>query len=75
MKTFIGNNHATERRSEENVIFRGEERSDKIKIGRKKKEKDETASSSTPQLSIDAQMTTLDMKEEKVIGTRTTRNI
>ena len=60
------------RRSEENVIFRGEERSDKIKIGRKK-EKDETASLSTPQLSIDAQTTTFDTEEEKVIGTRTTR--
>jgi hypothetical protein len=36
----------------ENTIFCGEERSDKIEIGRKKK-KDETASLLTPPLSIE----------------------
>jgi len=36
----------------------------KFKIGRKKK-KDETASPSTPRLSIDAQTTTFDMEEMK----------
>ena len=38
--------------------------------------KDETASPSTPRLSIDAQTTTFDMEElkkRKVIGTRITR--
>jgi hypothetical protein len=35
----------------ENAIFHGEERSDKLKIGGKK-EKDETASLSMPRLSI-----------------------
>jgi hypothetical protein len=51
------------RRSEENVIFRGEERSDENLS--KKIEKDETASPSTPRLSIDAQTTTFDMEDIK----------
>ena len=51
------------RRSEENVISRGEERSDETQD--RKKEKDETASPSTPRLSIDAQTTTFDMEDMK----------
>ena len=51
------------RRSEENVISRGEERSDETQD--RKKEKDETASPSTPRLSIDAKTTTFDMEDMK----------
>ena len=55
--------------SEENVIFHGEERNDKIKLGRKE-EKDETASLSTPRLSIDAQTTTFDTERRKKSSVR-----
>ena len=50
-------------RSEENVIFRGEERSDENLS--KKIEKDETASPSAPRLSIDAKTITFEMEEMK----------
>ena len=64
LKTFIGNNHVTEKKIWRKRNFpRRRKKRRKFKIGRKKK--NETASPSTPRLSIDAKTTTFDMEDMK----------